>query len=179
MNRGVLEAKTYDQIASLPRTVLQGRYLGEDELVQIVQPSTVMDELLQTILSVRRYILIAVGVIAIAMLATMILVFLLSLQLRRREMETITKIGGSRARIVSLVAAEVLNVIVTGALLAGLLSLATIWLATSATWWLVQIVENCENEQLSRNRSRTECHSVWTDWHSVLQNALSNVKLPA
>jgi putative ABC transport system permease protein len=120
-------------------TLLQGRYLGDDELVQIVTPSAVMDDLLRTILTVRRYILIAVGVVAIATLASMALVFMLSVQLRRREMETIIKIGGSRTRILSLVAAEVLSVIVAGAVFAGLLSLATIWLATSATRLLVQM----------------------------------------
>ena len=120
-------------------TLLQGRYLGDDELVQIVPPAKVMDELLKAILTVRRYILIAVALVGIATLATMTLVFMLSLQLRRREMETIIKIGGSRVRIASLVAAEVLGVIVAGAVSAGLLSLATMWLAASATRWLVQM----------------------------------------
>ena len=121
-------------------TVLQGRYLGDQEVVQIVGPPAVMDELLQTILTVRRFVLIAVGVVAIATFASMALVFMLSLQLRRREMETIIKIGGSRTRIISLLAAEILSVIVVGTLLAGLLSLATIWLATSATRLLVQMI---------------------------------------
>jgi putative ABC transport system permease protein len=120
-------------------TLLQGRYLGDDELVQIVAPARVMDELLGTILTVRRYILIAVAVVGVATLATMTLVFLLSLQLRRREMETIIKIGGSHARIASLVATEVLGVIVAGAVSAGLFSLATMWLAASATRLLVQM----------------------------------------
>lgn len=120
-------------------TLLQGRYLGDDELVQIVPPAKVMDELLKTILTVRRYIMIAVVLVGIATLATMTLVFILSLQLRRREMETIIKIGGSQMRIASLVAAEVLGVIVAGAVSAGLLSLATMWLAASATRWLVQM----------------------------------------
>jgi putative ABC transport system permease protein len=120
-------------------TLLQGRYLAEEELVKIVQPSTVMDELLGTILTVRRFISIAVGVVAIATLATMTLVFMLSLQLRRREMETIMKIGGSRSRIVSLVATEIVCVITAGALLAAVLSLATVWLATSATQFLVRM----------------------------------------
>jgi putative ABC transport system permease protein len=120
-------------------TMLRGRYLGKDELVQIVDPSTVMDELLRTVLTVRRYLSIAIGVIAIATLATMALVFMLSLQLRRREMETIMKIGGSRGRIASLIAAEIIGVIVTGSLLAALLALATVWMATSATQLLVQI----------------------------------------
>jgi putative ABC transport system permease protein len=120
-------------------TMLQGRYLGDDELVQIVQPSAVMDELLQTILTIRRYVSIAIGVVAVATLASMTLVFMLSWQLRRREMETIIKIGGSRARIVSLVAAEIVCVMMSGGVLAALLSLATLWLATSATQRLVQL----------------------------------------
>ena len=120
-------------------TMLQGRYLGDQELVQILRPASVMDDLLQTILTVRRYILLAVGVIAIATLASMALVFMLSLQLRRREMETIIKIGGSRMRIVALVATEVLTVIAAGSVLAILLSLATSWLGTTATRLLVQI----------------------------------------
>jgi len=120
-------------------TLLQGRYLGDDELVQIVPPANVMDELLKTILTVRRYIMIAVAVVGVATLATMTLVFMLSLQLRRREMETIIKIGGSHMRIASLIAAEVLGVIVAGAASAGLLSIATMWVATSATRLLVQM----------------------------------------
>ena len=120
-------------------TIIQGRYLGDGELVQIVEPAGVMDELLRTILTVRRYLLIAVALVAIATLATMVLVFLLSLQLRRREMETIIKIGGSRARIASLVAAEVIGVILAGAVFAGLLSVVTVWLAGSATRLLVQM----------------------------------------
>jgi putative ABC transport system permease protein len=120
-------------------TLLQGRYLGDKELVQILQPAAVMDDLLRTILTVRRYILLAVGVMAIATFATMTLVFMLSLQLRRREMETIVKIGGSRVRVVFLVAAEVLGVIVTGVALALLLSLGTSWLGATATRLLVQL----------------------------------------
>jgi putative ABC transport system permease protein len=120
-------------------TLLRGRYLGDQERVQIVQPATVMDELLKTILTVRRYILIAVALVAVATLATMVLVFILSLQLRRREMETIIKIGGSRGRIASLVTAEILGVIVAGAMFAAALSIATSWLATSATRILVQM----------------------------------------
>jgi putative ABC transport system permease protein len=120
-------------------TVLQGRYLSDDERVQIVTPTTVMDELLNTILTVRRYILVAVGLIALATLAMMILVFLLSLQLRRREMETIANIGGSRTRVVALVTTEIVGVILTGTACAALLSAATVWLATSATRLLIQL----------------------------------------
>ena len=60
-----------------------------------------MDELLQTILTVRRYILIAVALVAMATLASMTLVFMLSLQLRRREMETISGSANSACRVSS------------------------------------------------------------------------------
>ena len=120
-------------------TLLQGRYVGDEERVQIVEPASVMAELLETILTVRRYILIAVAIIAVATLASMALVFILSLQLRRREMETIVKIGGARHRIASLIVAEVLSVVLVGTVLAGTLALATIWLAASATRMLVQM----------------------------------------
>jgi putative ABC transport system permease protein len=121
------------------RTLLQGRFLGDDEVVQVVDPQRVMGQLLDTILTVRRYVLLAVAVVAIATLATMTLVFLLSLQLRRREMETISKIGGSRGRMVSLVAAEIITVVVAGVVLAGCLSLATTRLAAFATRWIVEL----------------------------------------
>ncbi len=120
-------------------TLLQGRYMGDAELVQIVRPDRVMDSLLDTILTVRRYIMIAVAVVGVATLATMTLVFMLSWQLRCREMETMIKIGGSRTRIASLLAAEILGVLMAGALLAAVLTLLTSWLAASATRLLVQM----------------------------------------
>ena len=119
--------------------LLRGRYVSDDERVQIVSPAHVMDTLLATILTVRRYIMIAVVIVSIATLTTMVLVFTLSLQLRRREMETMIKIGGSRTRITSLVGAEILGVLVAGAVSAGLLSLVTSWLANSATRLLVHM----------------------------------------
>ena len=131
-------------ILAVPRdekssTLLQGRYLGPDEVVQIVQPANVMSALLETILTVQRYVLIAVGIVAVATFATMILVFMLSFQLRRREMETILKIGGGRLRVVSLITAEICSVLIAGSMLALLLSAATYWLATSATQLLIPL----------------------------------------
>jgi putative ABC transport system permease protein len=105
-------------------TLLRGRYLGEDEPAQIVRPATVMGELLETILTVRRYATAAIVGVGLATLATMALVFVLSLQLRRREIETMVKIGGSRGRILGVLVFEILGVLVAGLLLAAFLSLA-------------------------------------------------------
>ena len=51
--------------------------------------------------------------------------FLLSLRLRRREIETMQKIGGSRRRIVSILASEIVIVLVAGALCAAFLTALT------------------------------------------------------
>ena len=106
-------------------TILMGRYEGEEERSQIVQPTTVMNELLDTILTIQGFVVGAILLVAIATLATAALVFMLSLRLRRREIETMTKIGGSKIHIGSLLASEVVAVLVAGVLLAGGLTLLT------------------------------------------------------
>jgi putative ABC transport system permease protein len=98
-----------------------------------------MDDLLDTIFTVRGYVMVAVLVVGIATLATMVLVFVLSLQLRRREMETMEKIGGSKTRIRGLVAIEILGVLGGGVLLAGVLSALTGWFAAAVTRMLVAL----------------------------------------
>jgi putative ABC transport system permease protein len=106
-------------------TILMGRYEGEEERSQIVQPITVMNELLDTILTIQGFVVGAILLVAIATLATAALVFMLSLRLRRREIETMTKIGGSKSHIGTLLASEVVAVLVAGVLLAGGLTLLT------------------------------------------------------
>jgi putative ABC transport system permease protein len=119
--------------------LLRGGYLGEDEQVQIVEPADVMDDLLETIFTVRSYIMVAVMIVGITTLVTMALVFILSLQLRRREMETIRKIGGSRFRVGGVVAMEILGVIGAGFLLATGLSVLTGWFAPVVTRMLIML----------------------------------------
>jgi putative ABC transport system permease protein len=119
--------------------LLRGRYLSDAEQVQIIAPANVMDDLLGTIFTVRGYVMAAVLIVGIATLATMILVFILSLQLRRREMETMQRIGGSRSRIRGLVAVEILGVLGCGVLVAGALSALTGWFASAVTRILVAL----------------------------------------
>jgi putative ABC transport system permease protein len=120
-------------------TLLQGRYLGKDEIVQIVRPGDVMLKLLGTVFTVGRYVTFAVLIVALSTLATMTLVFLLSLQLRRRELETMIKIGASRLRVVSLLGTEVVGVLCLGMGIALSLGWATSWLAGPAIRVLVHL----------------------------------------
>jgi len=105
--------------------LLQGRYQAADELVQMVVPVNVMDELLGTILTVERFVIAGAVIVGLATLATAALVFWLSLRLRRRERLTMFKIGGSRSAVGAVMASEIVVVLLAGVLLAGVLTLLT------------------------------------------------------
>jgi hypothetical protein len=70
-------------------------------------------------------VIFAVSIVGVATLATAILVFLLSLRLRRRERLTLFKIGGANPAITGVLLAEVISVVVLSALLATGLTLVT------------------------------------------------------
>jgi putative ABC transport system permease protein len=105
--------------------LLQGKYLGAEERVQIVRPLDIIDELLETVISVRSYVVMAVVVVGFSTLLTTVLVFMLSLRLRQREILTMHRIGGSRRRIFSILAAEIVVTAFTGLCLAGILTAIT------------------------------------------------------
>jgi len=106
-------------------TLLMGKYLGDQEDVQIVKPLEVMNELLETIITVQGYVVTAIAVVGLSTLATMVLVFLLSLRLRKGEIRTMHKIGGSRDRIVAILAFEILSVLLLGAIISLGLTILT------------------------------------------------------
>jgi len=106
------------------RVLLLGRYQS-DEAIQMVRPISVMNDLLDTILTVQSYVVAAVVILGVATIATAGLVFWLSLRLRRREIETMVKIGGSRGSVASIVVSEIVVVLLTSVALAGGLTLLT------------------------------------------------------
>jgi putative ABC transport system permease protein len=103
--------------------LLQGRFEAGNLATQIVRPTKVMVELLDTVLTIQQFVIAGAVIVGSATLASVILVFMLSLRLRKREMETIHKIGGSRSTVGLLMASEIVAVLVTGVLLAGVLTL--------------------------------------------------------
>jgi putative ABC transport system permease protein len=109
-------AVPHDEKAS---ALLQGRYLGDDERVQVIRPLAVMTELLDTILTVQAYVVTAVLVVGLATLATAVLVIVLSLRLRKREIDTMVKIGAARGRVAAVLATEIVTVLGLGVLLAA------------------------------------------------------------
>ncbi len=107
------------------RAMLMGRFEGDSESQQILRPVSVMEELLETVVTIQGYVVAAIAIVAAATLATAALVFMLSLRLRRREIETLVKIGGARQSIAAVLASEIVVVLSLGVLLAAGLTLIT------------------------------------------------------
>ena len=105
--------------------LLLGHYLEERSDVQIVRSQRVIAELLDTVFTVRDYIIVGIAVVAIATATIALLVFFLSLRLRQGERFTLARIGASHLQIIGLMATEVVAVVLVSAVLSSLLIAAT------------------------------------------------------
>ncbi len=105
--------------------LLLGHYQEEREGVQIVRSQRVISELLDTVFTVRDYIVVGIAVVAVATATVALLVFYLSLRLRKGERHTLARIGASRFQIQLLMATEVVAVLLLSALLSTVLILLT------------------------------------------------------
>jgi putative ABC transport system permease protein len=88
-------------------TLLRGRYLESEDSQQIIQPSDVIDGLLQNIFRIRNVLDAVIGLVGFATFLAIILVFTLSLRLRQREIQTIFKLGCRKATIGRMMMAEI------------------------------------------------------------------------
>ena len=100
-------------------TILRGRYLAREELLQIVKPADVIDGLLQNIFRIKNVLDAVISVVALATILAIILVFALSLRLRQHEIQTIFKLGCRRATIARLLTAEVFIIVITSGVICG------------------------------------------------------------
>jgi putative ABC transport system permease protein len=106
-------------------TLLMGRYKTSETVHQILKPNTVLNELLATILTVERFVVTALVIVGISTLATAALVFMLSLRLRRREIETMVKIGGSKKCVAVVLVSEIVCALLFSVILSGILTWIT------------------------------------------------------
>ncbi len=116
--------------------LLRGRYQKEVS-VQMLVPLNVIQDLLDTVFVVRDYVVLAGVGVAGAAFMIMALVFALSIRLRKREIETIRKIGGARQRLTAILCTEIVIVVGTGI---GLAALFTI-IVSRYSYLLLHIVE--------------------------------------
>jgi len=106
--------------------ILRGRYQDPKATVQLLVPRQVVAETLDLVFRVKHFFdaqALLVGVTTALLLA---LVVLLSLRLRRGEMETMFKIGCARWMILSMQATEIVIVVAAGVAIASGLSWAVL-----------------------------------------------------
>jgi len=113
-------------------TILMGRFESLDIPSQILQPTTVIDDLLGTIFTVQNFVVAGMLLVGLAALATAVLVFVLSLRLRKREIETMAKIGGSKLRVAGVLVTEIAVVVLASVVFAGILTALTTRFASTA-----------------------------------------------
>ncbi len=101
--------------------LLLGHYLEERNDVQVVRSQRVIRELLDTVFTVRDYIIVGVALVATATATVAVLVFYLSLRLRRGERYTLSRIGASQFQVLALMATEIITVLLLSTLLSSLL----------------------------------------------------------
>jgi len=105
-------------------TLLRGRY-HDSELLQLVLPGKVLDDLLETVFAVQNYVILGLAILSLATVAVITLVFLLSQQLRKGEFHTLSRIGASRGYISVLITSEIGFVFLISVLLAAGLTYVT------------------------------------------------------
>ena len=103
-------------------TILRGRYLTPEATRQIIVPKEVVDGLLSNIFRIKNVLDAVILLVGLDTALAMVLVFALSLRLRKREVDTIFKIGCKRATIARLLTAEILIIVASSAVLVGVLA---------------------------------------------------------
>lgn len=104
--------------------LLRGRYQDNDQGMQMIVPSAVLNDLLDTVFTVQNYIILGLAILSLATIAVITLVFLLSQQLRKGEFHTLSRIGASKTYIATLIASEIGFVFIGSLLLATGLTFA-------------------------------------------------------
>jgi putative ABC transport system permease protein len=100
-------------------TILRGRYENPKAMVQLLVPKQVISETLDLVFRVKRFFDSQAVLVGGAMALLLALVVLLSLRLRRGEMETMFKIGCARWMTFGMQAAEIIMVVGAGVAIAA------------------------------------------------------------
>jgi putative ABC transport system permease protein len=101
-------------------TLLRGRYIENKEF-QITKPADVINGLMENIFRIKNVLDAVIILVGFTTLIAILLVFSLSLRLRKGEINTIFKLGCSRMTIVRLLAAEIIIVAIISGMICGIL----------------------------------------------------------
>ncbi|MEJ6398097.1 ABC transporter permease [Yoonia sp. 208BN28-4] len=114
-------------------TILKGRYLDTDVPVQLVEPSSVIQGLVDRIFRIKSLLDVVTLIIAIAAFAAIGLAVFLSYRLRAREIATAVKLGARRGMVLRLLSAETFTLLLISAFIAGI---GTMIVSQNAEGWV-------------------------------------------
>ena len=107
-------------------TIFKARYrLSED--AQALVPTRVVEAMMDIVSRVKRFFDAVFAVVVASTGLFLLLVVLLSLRIRRREFQTLHKIGCSRSTVFALQAAEIVLLLAAGLLVAGCMLGGMMW----------------------------------------------------
>lgn len=115
--------------------LIEGKYLRDDEVCQVIVPSKVVSDLLQVVAKVEQLLNAISMLLGAATLLLMTLVMWLSLRLRAAEIRTLRLIGAGRWKIAQIMFAE-LALIASSSLVAAL-ALSSLLVYNLDALWLV------------------------------------------
>ncbi|MCS1411008.1 MAG: hypothetical protein M2R45_04203 [Verrucomicrobia subdivision 3 bacterium] len=87
-------------------TLLRGRYNTRESRLQVLRPREVVSEMMRTVMKARRFLDLNSFLVTVIAGLFLVLVTLLSLRLREKEMETLFLLGCRRGTVLGLVATE-------------------------------------------------------------------------
>jgi len=107
------------------KSIILGRYQTQPKNIQIIQPNKTINELVQSIFQIKKMLNGVVFTVSASTLLTIFLAFLLSIRLREKEIQTITRLGCSRRAIMGFITAEIVIIATASLLLATALLIST------------------------------------------------------
>jgi putative ABC transport system permease protein len=116
-------------------TLIKARY-GLSETHRMLVPTEVVGELLGLVFKVKQFFDANFALITVSTILFLLLVVLLSQRIRKREMETMFKIGCSRSTVFWLQAVELVIVVAMGLGTAAVLSVVIVLAAPHLVRWL-------------------------------------------
>ena len=102
------------------KTILMGRYMSDKPAQMLIEPHKVIRSLIDTLFDIKNLALVILMLILAATFAIAVLVFILSIRLRRNELQTMLKIGASPFRVKMLLLGEIFSVLLIAFLLVSI-----------------------------------------------------------
>ena len=119
-------------LIALPRdaksqTILKARYRDSTD-AQAVVPETVVRSMMDIVFRVKQFLGAIFVMVLISTGLFLLLVILLSLRIRKREFQTLGKIGSSRSTVLAVQTSEIALLLLASGILAGVMLGALVWI---------------------------------------------------